>query len=360
MERRDFLKYTFAGVGTTLVAPAALTSCNPARGTVPVPSWTWYVAGKDHNRLSRDLHLLKKYGFEGIHLQGDRKTVEKAAREAHRLGLRLHQWIITLMSRDPQIAEDHPDWFVVSREGKSSLEYPPYVKYYKWLCPNHQGVVDHLEKKVKEIAAIPGLEGIHLDYIRFPDVILPVGLWKKYDIVQDREYPQYDFCYCDVCRSRFKAEQGVDPLDLPDPSADKDWLQFRYDSITRLVNHLYEVAREEGKKLSAAVFPTPAIARKLVRQEWDRWNLDAVFPMMYHNFYEEDIAWLEEAVKEGENALKGRFPLYAGLFIPAINPPEMPGAVRYVAKGGAQGLCLFRYGSMDDKHWKHFLVRQNT
>ncbi len=23
----------------------------------------------------------------------------------------------------------------------------------------------------------------------------------------------------------------------------------------------------------------------------------------------------------------------------------------------AQGLCLFRYGSMNEKHWKYFLVR---
>jgi len=174
--------------------------------------------------------------------------------------------------------------------------------------------------------------------------------------VQDREYPKYDFCYCDVCRGKFASEHGVDPLDLPDPAADPAWRQFRLDSITRLVERLAAVVRKHGKKISAAVFPTPSIAERLVRQQWDRWELDAVFPMIYHNFYEKEINWLEEAVREGEEALQGRFPLYAGVFIPAIAAQEMPEAVRYVAKGNAQGICLFRYGSMNREHWKYFLV----
>ena len=357
MERKDFIRYSLAGLGAAVMLPSSLVSCTAGRKKVPMPSWTWYVARKNREHLAKDLKKLKRYGFEGVHLQGDDETMEQAVALAGELDLRIHRWYVTLMNGNKEILEEHPDWYVVSREGRSSAEYPPYVPYYKWLCPNHQGVIDHLEKKMREMASLAGLDGIHLDYIRFPDVILPRGLWKKYDIVQDREYPRYDYCYCDVCRSKFAAEYGVDPLDLPDPAADVAWRQFRYDSITRLVGRLAAVVREHGKKISAAVFPTPAIARKLVRQAWDHWDLDAVFPMMYHNFYEKKIAWLEEAVREGEEALRGRFPLYAGLFVPAILPQEMPDAVRYVAKGEAQGLCLFRYGSMNDKHWKHFLAQ---
>jgi len=32
------------------------------------------------------------------------------------------------------------------------------------------------------------------------------------------------------------------------------------------------------------------LAKKLVRQDWTRWDLDAVLPMLYHNFYNEDLA----------------------------------------------------------------------
>ncbi len=339
-----------------LAAPAGLFSCSPGRGKSPLPAWTWYVAGKDRRKIKKDLALFGRMGFEGIHFQGSDEIVAWAAPLARKEGLRIHRWIITLMSRDKKIMKEHPDWFVVSREGKSSFDHPPYVPYYKWLCPNHEGVVRHLEERVRDTARIDGVEGVHLDYIRFPDVILPKGLWKKYDIVQDMEYPQYDFCYCDVCRGRFREEHGIDPLDLPDPSADNAWRQFRYDSITRLVKHLYEVAHREGKQLTAAVFPTPSIARRLVRQAWDQWTLDAVFPMIYHNFYEKDIDWIGDAVQEGQQALQGRFPLYAGLFVPAIPPERITEAVRQSRMNGADGICLFRYSVMNEKHWENFLV----
>jgi hypothetical protein len=47
-----------------------------------------------------------------------------------------------------------------------------------------------------------------------PDVILPVSLWKNYGIEQKEELPEYDYCYCDVCRELFKAKTGQDPLEL--------------------------------------------------------------------------------------------------------------------------------------------------
>ncbi len=62
-----------------------------------------------------------------------------------------------------------------------------------------------------------GLGSYHLDYIRYPDVILPVALWPKYNLVQDKEYPEFDFCYCDVCRDEFKNASGVDPKAIADP-----------------------------------------------------------------------------------------------------------------------------------------------
>ncbi|MCK4344362.1 MAG: hypothetical protein KAX05_03680 [Bacteroidales bacterium] len=86
------------------------------------------------------------------------------------------------------------------------------------------------------------------------------------------------------------ADHGVyGILLLEDPPSYQSWFQFRYDSVTNLVNQLSVITKERGKKLTAAVFPSPSIAKKLVRQEWTKWNLDAVFPMMYHNYYEEDV-----------------------------------------------------------------------
>ena len=62
--------------------------------------------------------------------------------------------------------------------------------------------------------------------------------------------------------------------------------QFRYNRITSLVNKIAAAVHAKGKKVSAAVFPGPdSYAKKLVRQEWNKWNIDAFFPMNYNDFY---------------------------------------------------------------------------
>ena len=114
----------------------------------------------------------------------------------------------------------------MSRNGDSSLEGPPYVGYYRWVCPTREPVRDYIRGLVDRVAADPRVDGVHLDYIRHCDVILPVGLWSTYDLVQDQEYAEFDFCYCDVCRPAFQELHGVDPrtpADAPGPGA---WRRF--------------------------------------------------------------------------------------------------------------------------------------
>jgi hypothetical protein len=85
---------------------------------------------------------------------------------------------------------------------------------------------------------IPEIKSVHLDYIRYPDVILPIQLQPTYDIVQDREFPEYDYCYCDACRSKFRDLHGEDPMDLEKPEDHEAWNRFRYNQITHLVNEI--------------------------------------------------------------------------------------------------------------------------
>ena len=267
-------------------------------------------------------------------------------------GLALHAWLVALRCNAPAVQEAHPEWFSVSRQGKSSLDAPPYILSYQWLCPSRPEVVAYVEQNVAELAAYTELKGIHLDYIRHPDVILPEALQPKYDLVQDREYAQFDFCYCPVCREAFRGREGVDPLELDDASAHAAWRAYRYDSVRHVVDTAARVARASSKALSAAVFATPELARTYVRQDWPSWDLDAAFPMIYHQYYAKPAMWIETATREGVAEIGGRFPLYSGLFIGAIEPEDLPHAVERAAGAGAAGVCLFSHGAMTDAHWR--------
>ena len=236
--------------------------------------------------------------------------------------------------------ETHPDWFAVNRKGESCYDKPAYVDYYRFLCPNHEGVAEYLAADYLKEVNLPYVDGVHLDYVRFPDVVLPVSLWKNYGIEQTSELPEYDYCYCEVCRKMFKEQTGKDPLELKYPMEDQSWINFRLDAITRVVNKITQTIKADGKRISAAVFPGPSMARKMVRQDWGQWSLDAYFPMIYNGFYYEGPEWIGRSVKESVQTINGRAKIYAGLMFPDIkNTFEQ--ALDEAFNNGASGVSFF-------------------
>jgi uncharacterized lipoprotein YddW (UPF0748 family) len=296
----------------------------------------------------RKLASLRAAGIDAVLISGTREFFRAHVPVAHDEGLELHAWLFTMMRGEHTAA--HPDWYAVSRSGVSTALKPPYVDYYKFMCPSRDEVRASLLGVVRELAQVDGLGSVHLDYIRYPDVILPIALWPKYNLVQDKEYPDFDFCYCQVCRDRFKRQSGVDPRDLPDPPAHAAWRQYRYDTITEVVGLLAGEVQTHGTPITAAVFPTPTIARTLVRQDWTAWKLDAVHPMVYNGFYKEDVAWIERATRESVTALDGRMALYSGLYVPDLSPADLRLAVERAMAGGANGVSFFEANLLTPAH----------
>lgn len=346
-DRRSFL----ATLGAGLVAGPLLPSLSALTSRDRFSAWSWVHGGGAvdlagwRSRYAR----LRAAGISGVLVGGGDLAMHAEA--AHAEGMVLHAWTWTMnRSGDKVVKEAHPEWFSVSREGKSSLTSPPYVGYYQWLCPTRPPVREYLAGVIDRIAATPGVDAVHLDYIRHPDVILPRNLWEQYKLVQDRELPPYDFCYCDACRERFGKETGRDPMALTDPSVDVEWRRFRWRMVTETVEVLARATHARGKALSAAVFPTPTIARTLVRQEWDRWPLECVFPMLYHSFYREPIEWIGTSAAEGVAALPNATPLVAGVYLPDLPPEALGRAIRSARAGGASGVAMFEMGGLSDAH----------
>jgi uncharacterized lipoprotein YddW (UPF0748 family) len=343
MNRREFLGVVAAG----LAVPAERARQAKPR---PLKNWAWMRGEvKNVDEWRRTLAGLKASGFDAILIGGGSDFYRKHAPLVRQEGLELHAWMFTMMRGEN--VEPHPEWYAVSRSGVSTAKKPPYVDYYKFMCPSRDEVRSYLRGVVREIASVDGLTSVHLDYIRYPDVILPVALWPKYDLVQDREYPDFDFCYCEVCRERFRRKSGLDPKSLDDAPADDAWRQYRYDTITEVVGMLAGEARAAGKQITAAVFPTPRIARTLVRQDWTTWDVDALLPMVYHGFYKEGVAWIEKATREGVDALAGsRVRLYAGLYVPDLPPRELASAAQRAIDGGAHGVSAFQGDMLTPAH----------
>ncbi len=358
MDRRDFLKaaaQTGAGLSVAGSLPSLLTleqdKASSKKHSMNHHYWVWADVERNASEatLKSKYRALKAHGIQGVYLGGgiDQREFE-IVKEA---GLELHAWMWTTNRGDQWIRDNHPDWYMVSRSGKSCFDKPPYVDYYRWISPVIPGVVSYLEGKATELAEHPLVSGVHLDYVRYPDVILPRGLWAKYGLDQHEELADYDFCYSPHTREAFKKVSGRDPLEIENPASDQEWLHFRYDSVTHLVKKLAAVAHGHGKKITAAVFPTPRMARKICRQDWDKWPLDAACPMIYHSFYNEPVEFVGECVLE--NIQTVTFPVIAGLYMPAFtSPAEFSEALALVKKRGGFGVSLF--GGVGPEYWAAF------
>jgi hypothetical protein len=68
--------------------------------------------------------------------------------------------------------------------------------------------------------------------------------------------------------------------------------------------------------------------------------------MLYHNFYQQDVEWIGRAVREGVVALPRKVPLYAGLFLPRLEPSELARAVSLSRDAGARGVALFSLNTL--------------
>ncbi len=145
----------------------------------------------------------------------------------------------------------------------------------RWLCPSHPEN-QKLEVEAMVELAKKGVDGVHFDYIRYPDTYT---------------------CFCSGCRARFERHLGRPvanwPQDVGRENATdemkKAWRDFRVANISSVVQKVAERVRREcpGVKISAAVFRNHDSDPYQIGQDWSAWCragwLDFVCPMNYEN-----------------------------------------------------------------------------
>lgn len=367
-----------------LVAAAVFGACAHSVTAPRVKAYAWY--GWNPEKVSEDslrakFEMWKSHGIVGVCVECgfDFDRVERCAAIAHEVGLEYHAWAPSMLQGDKDST-----WYTVNRLGQSAYnkENRAYVEYYQTLDPHNPEVVKFMVDSYTRLASIPHVDYVQLDYIRYADVILAEGLWHKYSNVIDHtwrtadgkvhEYPGADYCYCDACCSDFLAKTGIDIkakiAEGIDPATIASWAQFRCDNVTNLVNAVCDAVHARGGKVSADVFPGPmSHAKWMVRQEWNKWNVDVFFPMNYNDFYLQPASWVGTVTAEEVQSTDR--PVYSGLFIcrdwqhkasivdpenSGLIPSEIPVAVKASVDAGAAGVCLFTPESMTDDHWKAF------
>ena len=307
--------------------------------------WITAKKGKSNKEYSQEFEKYKNGGIDEVLINtgADPVELQRLVPIANKAGLQVHAWIMSMNRPGDTIALKHPEWYAVSRDGKSCFDTRPYVDYYQWLCPTREASRNHVLSLIEGLSKVDGIESVHLDYIRFPDIFLPIGLLPKYNLEQETEMAEFDFCYCDVCVSEFEKVHHKNPRESKNTAIDMEWKNFRLNAIKAVVDDAYKIVKKQNKKLTAAVFPYPEMADHMVRQRWDKWNIDEVYPMIYHGFYNEEIDWIGYATKQGISDLKDKnIGLNTSLYLPPFNSAEELKEAIFLAKeNGAKGVAFY-------------------
>jgi uncharacterized lipoprotein YddW (UPF0748 family) len=276
----------------------------------------------------------------------------------HEQGLRVHAWVnvLSLASNPvaPLLQDLGPGVAAVDQKGRSILDYPgfevpePDRRYYRmgtpalWLDPAASGVAERLAATFSELVErYPALDGLHLDYIRYPDA-LPFPPATRFGV-------GLSFGFGEESRRRFEAESGLRaPFGSSIANGDR-WDDWRRAQLTRLVRRVVDASRSVRPELmvSAAVLADVERAYLVDFQDWLSWLdeglLDFAVPMLYTR----DERLLRYGVEEMAG-LSGERSIWVGLgsWLFAASPGRAVAQLREVTAHPRLGSSLFSWDSI--------------
>lgn len=277
---------------------------------------------------------------------------------AQAAGVRVHAWVNVLsLSQNraaPIVAQLGRDAVLVDRRGRSLLDYPDYDvpapdrTYYRmgtpglYLDPAAPGVADWLIGLFGELVTrYPALAGLHLDYIRYPDV-LPFSPGTRFGV-------GLDFGYGEASRARFARETGKRaPFGSSLENADA-WDDWRRERVSALVREIARTARAQrpGIALSAAVWSHADRAYLALEQDWRKWLeeglLDFAVPMAYTR---DDRLLRYQAEHFAGLPIAGRIWVGLGTWLFAGEPQRALAQIDLVHGAGLADVALFSYDAI--------------
>ena len=277
---------------------------------------------------------------------------------AHEAGLKVHAWVNVLSlskNREAPILTDLGlDVVHVDRHGRSLLDYPDFEIPQPdrrtlrmgtpglYLDPGAPGLAPHLAAVYAELLQrYPGLDGLHLDYIRYPDV-LPTAPGSRFGV-------GLDFGYGAPTRARFQAETG---LEAPFGDVTRHagtWDRWRRDRVREVVALIASEARaaRPGIEISAAVWTYSDRAYLSMGQDWRGWLEDGLIDLAVPMSYTVDDRLLRYHAEHFANLRQQpRIIMGLGAWLFANDPARALEQMAIARRAGITHLSLFSYDSI--------------
>jgi uncharacterized lipoprotein YddW (UPF0748 family) len=215
------------------------------------------------------------------------------------------------------------EWFIIGMKGDTlpslNLSNPEVQQY----------ILSDISEYLKH-----DIDGIHLDFIRFP-----VG---------------QGFSYDSTTLSAFQSVYGKSPLEGPRDSGSIlwcQWIRWNAEHVTDLVAAIRQLLDSKRKDLllSVAVFPDHEMALADIGQDWPAWADQRLADIFCPMIYTQSASLFEKYVREAVAIIDKKAWVLPGIATTSVHntstPDDVIRQVEICRRAGADGMTFFRLGS---------------
>ena len=274
-------------------------------------------------------HYKSQYlpGSKTLALFGDQ--LAQCAASAKKQNIEVHVWKVCW-----NLANSPPE-FVTNLRKEGRLQLGADGTHKDWLCPSHPKNLSHELRTIEEVAQNYDIDGIHLDYIRFPST---------------------SYCFDPTCRRSFEKHIGRVSVGWPksvqeggrDMAAFQIW---RAEQITSFVRSVRASIRKlnPGIQLSAAVYRRYPSCRDSLGQDWGRWLKEDLVDFVCPMNYTEDSLNFANVTREQLAQPNAQNRIRPGIGVTSsesqLKADQVVDQIQTLRKQGATGFVLFDLGS---------------
>ena len=272
--------------------------------------------------------------------------LEFAVITAKKYNLELHAWINTfpcwrgtqnpIATNPPHPYSAHPDWVICDSNGVAMPKSDHYVSF----SPGNPNVRRHIRNVVMEICSKYDIDGIHFDYIRYPEGATNNG-----------------FSHDAVSVSRFISRRD-NPLKL-------DWADWQREQVTTFIAEAYNAITsvDPSIKVSAAVLGNYNMpgwnGYNKVYQDAARWaeigKIDMIVPMTYSSRENNHFQNMIKLWKSLQNVDR---PITPGLGVWMMPFQEVLQEIDDARNTGLEGVVFFAISSLDSARWDSLKIEK--
>jgi uncharacterized lipoprotein YddW (UPF0748 family) len=258
------------------------------------------------------------------------------------------EWVEALQSAGLRVYASHgifvdnadfwqrlPDSRPITADGEPA----PQQDWYRPLRPTHSEIREMRLNQLETLAADLPLDGIWLDFIRWP------ARWEKPDLYL------YDSSFDEDTLAQFAEERGIDlPTCDPQEAAGwildgvlDEWIGWRCDVIERFVAEAVERIRRRRPAAQVGLFTIPWIddnLRRIVGQDLSQLgaHVDVLSPMVYHRLCGQSLAWIERVSHHAAAQTATHiWPVIEAIDSPEIYTAAEFGAALHLARAAGSG-----------------------